>query len=415
MSWDAHVLAQRLNTATQSLEAPFAAIDLAGFDSNRRDIARRAGGCRVRVASKSLRTRWAIDEILRHSQFDGVLAFTLPEAIWLATDTADTRGIDDVVLGYPTVDRLALRELANNRDLQARITLMIDDAAHLAMINDIAKDTEGTIRVCIDVDSSWRPRPIGARRSLHIGARRSPLHDVDQVVQFASDVADTPNVKLVGLMFYEAQIAGVGNTPPGHALRGRAITAMQSASAKEIAQRRPQVVDAVNDLLTSRGRDKLSFVNAGGTGSLELSSADPSVTEVTAGSGFFAPTLFDTYKHFELTPAAMFALPVVRRPGPDTVTVLGGGYVASGIANKSRLPTPWLPTGLHLDSQEGAGEVQTPLRGSAAAELAIGDRVWFRHAKAGELAERFNTFALIRGAELVDQVPTYRGQGKAFL
>ncbi len=415
MSWDSHVLAQRLNTATTALEAPFAAIDLAGFDSNRRDIARRAGGCRVRVASKSLRTRWAIDDVLRHSQFHGVLGFTLPEAIWLATESADNPGIDDVVVGYPSVDGQAIRELAANRQLQDRITLMIDDAAHLAMITDIAKDTDATIRVCIDVDSSWRPRPPGARRALHIGARRSPLHDVDQVLQFASDVVNNANAKLVGLMFYEAQIAGVGNTPPGHALRGRAITAMQAASARELAQRRPHIVEAVNNLLTSRGGQELSFVNAGGTGSLELSSADPSVTEVTAGSGFFAPTLFDTYRHFQLTPAAMFALPVVRRPGPDMVTVLGGGYVASGIADKSRLPSPWLPAGLHLDSQEGAGEVQTPLTGDAAAELAIGDRVWFRHAKAGELAERFNTFALIRGAELVDQVRTYRGEGKAFL
>ncbi len=415
MSWDSHATLARLNLATADLDPPFAIVDLAGFDSNRRDIARRAGGCTVRVASKSLRARWAVDEVLRHSQFSGVLAFTLREAMWLAKPSALGPGIDDVVVGYPTVDRHALRQLCQEPELLARVTLMIDDAAQLELIRDAAAATSATVKVCIDVDSSWRPHPRGLKLPVHVGARRSPLHDRDQVAAFAVQVIAAPNVKLEGLMFYEAQIAGVANEPPKRRMRGRAIRAMQAASGRELAQRRPLVVQAVNELLAQRTGRALRFVNAGGTGSLETSSADPSVSEVTAGSGFFAPTLFDGYRNFELTPAAMFALPVVRRPGPSTVTVLGGGYVASGIADPSRLPTPWLPAGLSLDSQEGAGEVQTPLHGGAAAHLAIGDRVWFRHAKAGELAERFNEFALIRGSEVVAHVPTYRGEGKAFL
>lgn len=415
MSWDSHATLARLNAATNELDPPFAIVDLAGFDSNRRDIARRAGGSTVRVASKSLRVRWALDEVLRHSQFSGVLAFTLPEAIWLAQPSDWGPGIGDVVVGYPSVDRAALRQLCADPVLLERVTLMIDDSAQLELIRDAAAGYNATVKVCIDVDASWRPRPPGLKNPLHIGAQRSPLHERSDVSRFAAEVIATANVKLEGLMFYEAQIAGVANEPPHQRLRGRAIRAMQSASAKELAVRRPLVVRAVNELLAQRTGEQLRFVNAGGTGSLELSSADTSVTEVTAGSGFFAPTLFDGYRHFELTPAAMFALAVVRRPGPSTVTVLGGGYVASGIADPSRLPSPWLPTGLKLDSQEGAGEVQTPLHGDAAAHLAIGDRVWFRHAKAGELSERFNEFALIRGSEVVAHVPTYRGEGKAFL
>ena len=88
--------------------------------------------------------------------------------------------------------------------------------------------------------------------------------------------------------------------------------------------------------------------------------------------------------------------------------------MASGPAHRSRLPQPYLPPGLRLDKQEGAGEVQTPLLGKAADGLRIGDRVWFRHAKAGELCERFGELHLIDGATITATVPTYRGEGQSF-
>ncbi len=97
------------------------------------------------------------------------------------------------------------------------------------------------------------------------------------------------------------------------------------------------------------------------------------------------------------------------------ITVLGGGYLASGPGDRSRLPQPYLPAGLRLDRAEGAGEVQTPLTGPAADGLRIGDRVWFRHAKAGELCERFNELHLIEGDAVTAIAPTYRGEGRAFL
>lgn len=416
MSWSsADSRKLRLDTATKDLDAPFAVIDVSAFEQNRRDLARRSGGVPIRVASKSLRCRWALQQALSHEPFAGVLAFTLPEALWLATESENWQPVTDAVVGYPTTNRAALARLAGDDQLRSRVTVMVDDVAQILLIEAAMDGIDGKIRVCIDVDSSWCPQPVKRMKPLHIGARRSPLHEKDAVIRLVNAVAKSESAVLTGLMFYEAQIAGLGDNPPGHPLRAKAIAAIQSASRKELANRRPVIVAAVEERLESLGKPGLEFVNAGGTGSLEYSAADPSVTEVTAGSGFFAPTLFDAYRHFHLEPAAMFALPVVRRPGPGTVTVLGGGYIASGIADPSRLPSPWLPPGLALDSQEGAGEVQTPLRGEAADHLAIGDRVWFRHAKAGELAERFNSFVLVRGDQIVDTVPTYRGEGHAFL
>jgi D-serine deaminase-like pyridoxal phosphate-dependent protein len=216
-------------------------------------------------------------------------------------------------------------------------------------------------------------------------------------------------------MAYEAQIAGVGDAPAGSPLRARAIRAMQTRSARELAVRRGAIVAAVAEALSSAGAPPLRFVNGGGTGSLHGTAAEASVTELAAGSGLYGPTLFDAYRAFTPRPAALFALPVVRRPGAGVVTALGGGYLASGPGDAARLPRPYLPAGLRLDGQEGAGEVQTPLLGEAADQLALGDRVYFRHAKAGELCERFDALHLIEAGRVVEQAPTYRGEGRCFL
>ena len=108
-------------------------------------------------------------------------------------------------------------------------------------------------------------------------------------------------------------------------------------------------------------------------------------------------------------------LQVVRKPADGFVTCLGGGLVASGAAGADRLPLPCWPEGLELLPLEGAGEVQTPLKGPGTAALSLGDPVFFRHAKAGELAEHFNEYLFVRGDHIVSRAPTYRGLGKAFL
>jgi D-serine deaminase-like pyridoxal phosphate-dependent protein len=222
-------------------------------------------------------------------------------------------------------------------------------------------------------------------------------------------VAAYPRLRLVGLMAYEGQIAGVGDNAPGSPVRRTAVRAMQRASAAELRERRAEIVAAVRSLVP------LEFVNGGGTGSLEATGSEDAVTELGAGSGLYSPGLFDTYRGFRHVPAAFFVLAVVRKPTPDVATVLGGGWIASGASGGDRLPTPAWPTGLRLTGTEGAGEVQTPLLGPGATNLRIGDRVWFRHAKAGELCEHVNVLHLVRGDEVVDVVPTYRGEGRAFL
>ena len=372
------------------------------WEANAADLVRRAGGVPIRVASKSLRSRDLLRDVLKRDGFSGVLALTLPEALWLAsTDVSD-----DVLVGYPTADRGALFRLMHDEQLAASVTLMVDDVAQLDLIDAVSSPHQReTVRVCIELDCSWWP----GHGPLRIGARRSPQHSPESLGRLAGIVTERPGFRLVGVMAYESQIAGLPDVFPGRGLYGPIVRWMKRRSARELRSRRAAAVEAV------RAVAELGFVNGGGTGSLERTAAEDVITEVTAGSGLLAPRLFDRYRSFDPQPASFFALPVVRRPGAGVVTVLGGGYIASGAAGPDRLPVPWLPEGLRLDAAEGAGEAQTPLLGPAADGLAIGDWVWFRHAKAGELGERFELMYLVRGERRVGTVTTYRGEGKSFL
>jgi D-serine deaminase-like pyridoxal phosphate-dependent protein len=387
----------------EEVEAPFAFVDLDAMWSNSDAMLKRAAGKPIRVASKSVRCRALLEQILARSErYQGLMTFTLPETLWLAE-----AGFENLLLAYPTADigalgELALRSVANP---EGAPIVMVDCTAHLDAIESVLGAGAAPVRVCIDLDAGWWA--LGGR--IKIGPKRSPVHTVEQAVALAQEIERRPQVKLAALMSYEGQIAGVGDQPPGRRLRGTAIRAMQRRSAVELAERRGAAVAAIREFA------ELPIVNGGGTGSLELTGAEDAVTEIAAGSGFYAPTLFDAYSRFSLTPAAGYTVPVVRKPTPGIATALGGGYLASGSGDAARLPSPWLPPGLELDPEEGAGEVQTPLGGSPASDLQIGDRIYMRHAKAGELCERFDALHLVEGNEIVDVVPTYRGEGSTFL
>ena len=395
-----------VDRAVASLDGPVVVLERTAFESNVADLRRRAGGTPIRVASKSLRVRSVIDDILGRDGFAGVLAYDLDEAIWLATAS----GVDDVLVGYPSARRGSIAALAADEVAAQRVTLLVDSVDHLDLIDDAAPpESRPPLRVAIDLDASLDARVLG-----HIGVRRSPVHTLDDALELARAIVRRPGLRLVGVMSYEAQVAGVGNGVDGGwrtgaPLRNRMIRGMQWASMAELRRRRGIVVAALREMAD------LEFVNAGGTGSLEMTAADASVTDIAAGSGFFGGHLFDTYAHFRPAPAVGFGLQVVRRPGPGVVTCHGGGWIASGPPAPDRLPLPVWPAGVTFEPREAAGEVQTPILGEGADGLAIGDRVWFRHTKSGEIAEHCTEIVVVEDGEIVDTVPTYRGEGKCFL
>jgi D-serine deaminase-like pyridoxal phosphate-dependent protein len=399
---DRNQLWSRLSAAVAALpdppSTPVFVVDLDAFDANAADLERRAAGKPVRVASKSLRVPALLERALARPGFSGVLSYTLREALWL-----HERGTsEDLLVAYPTVDRGALAALVASPSAAAAITLMVDDVAHLDVVDSVRSSRAVPVRVAVDVDAGLR---VAGR---HVGPKRSPLADAGAVGALARVVAGRAGFRLVGAMTYEGQVAGVPDDVPGAGARSLVVRRLKEMTMPQLAERRREVAAALASVA------ELEFFNGGGSGSVDTTVADPVVTEVAAGSGLLGPTLFDHYRGFRPRPAAYFGLPVTRRPSGDTVTVHGGGLVASGPAGADRLPTPWAPAGLSLTSLEGAGEVQTPLTGRSAAGLRIGDLVWFRHAKSGEPFEHANTVHLVSGQEVVDSVPTYRGSGQAF-
>jgi D-serine deaminase-like pyridoxal phosphate-dependent protein len=393
---DYHALVEAL----KGQPLPAAILDLDRLDANAKVLVERARGKPIRLGTKSIRCTEVLRRLLvPGSGFEGLLCYSAREAAWLAA-----QGFDDLLVAYPTTEPADLAAVALQAALGKRIALMVDDPEQLKRIAAQPRPAGLRWRLAIDLDMSSR------FPGLYFGVQRSPLRSAADIVALAKAIAAEPEIfEFAGLMGYEAQIAGLQDAVPGAGLKNPLVRWLKRRSLKEILRRRQDAVAALKEAGLAPG-----LVNGGGTGSVAETAGDASVTEIAAGSGLYCPGLFDHFRAFKLAPALFFALPVVRRPGPGLVTCAGGGYIASGPTGPNRAPLPYLPEGLKLLPLEGAGEVQTPLALPEGTDLPIGAPVFFRHAKAGELAERFERFLIMTDGRIVGAAKTYRGEGQCF-
>ncbi len=378
---------------------PAAVLDLDAAEKNIELLARQAGNKPLRLVTKSLRCRPLIAHMLAYlgDRCSGLMAFHPEEAAWLSEQFRSS-----ILVAYPSTQVHALSTALAAVRQGADITFMVDSADHLTALTQAMRGNPVTVPVAIDLDMSSR------WPGLHFGVQRSPIRRQEDLAALLDEIRKRPGFRLAGVMGYEAQIAGLPDLRPDDRLHSLAVPRLKTLSRRHVARWRAEAVRVIRDAGFSP-----EFVNGGGTGSVAFTAGCPEVTEIAVGSGVFCPHLFDHYRDLPLRPAAGFVLPVDRRPQPGVVTCSGGGYVASGACDASRLPKPVWPEGVSLLPLEGAGEVQTPVR-LPAADLSP-DRVVFRHAKAGELCERFNQLRVHRSGKVVAGWPTYRGEGRSFI
>lgn len=384
---------------------PAAVVDLDAVDQNLGVLlgARQRDGVTLRLATKSLRIpvlmRWILERA--GGEAVGLMPYAAEEALWLASE-----GWTDLLMGYPVGTRTQADSLVAAHARGGKVVATVDCTEQVEVLEAAAREAGVRLSVCIDIDLSLQ----AAGGRVHLGVRRSAIRDAATAVALGRRIRQGGVLALDAVLAYEAQVAGLADRAPGERWQEPVRRWLKRRSVALAAERRASVVEA----LRADGHT-LRIVNGGGSGSVGSTSADPTVTEVTAGSGFLCSHLFDHYHGLPLRPAAFFALPVVRRSGDGFVTCLGGGYTASGAMGADRLPRVHLPQGLVPVDLEGWGEVQTPFRIPPGMETPpLGAPILARHAKAGELFERFATVLLVRAGAVVDEVPTYRGSGCAF-
>ena len=384
----------------QKVPLPCAFLDEEALERNIESIVQLCGGKKVRIASKSLRSVPVMKKILAaNSCFQGIMCFSPREVIFLIK-----QGFNDLLLGYPIHDEQALQEISLLTKQGLIITCMVDCIEHIAYLEKIAIETGGRFRICIDIDMSSH------FFQFHFGVRRSPIRTTSEALNVIEKAIQSSVLQIDGVMGYEAQIAGVGDAVPKQGFKNKIVAYLKRKSVFEVMKRRQDIVR----VLQERGIT-LRFVNGGGTGSIKTTMQDESVTEITIGSAFYSPKLFDYYKDIRFEPAVGFALPIVRQPSQHIYTCLGCGYIASGAVGKDKQPEIWEPSGAKLLALEGAGEVQTPVYYDGSEHLTVGDAMLFRHSKAGELCERFSSLHRIVGNKVIGKYSTYRGDGQCFL
>lgn len=384
----------------QDKRLPLAYVDLDLMKQNIDVLVKRANNKKVRVASKSIRCHHLIEYILNADDLiNGIMCFTAEEAVYLSE-----KGFDDIILAYPVVHQPSIQAIAQQVKKGAKIYLMVDCEDHLKIIDEATKGMNIKMPICIDIDMSVD------FPGLHFGVWRSSLRKISDFKKFVDVALKYDSIAIKGLMGYEAQIAGVGDNVTGKFFMNTTIKGLKAVSIPQIAKYRKEAVEYLHSKSV-----ELDFVNGGGTGSMESTCAEEVVSEITVGSGFYNSHLFDYYSKFSLQPAAGFAIQITRKPKAKVYTCLGGGYIASGGIEPIKAPLPYLPKGAKLTDLEGAGEVQTPIEYKGKEKLQIGDPIFLRHSKAGELCERFNELYLIENGKIKEQVKTYRGEGYCFL
>ena len=415
--WSYHSLRSiiRGDDGGEPLRLPAMFVNLNALDVNIDRITKVAfrTGTSLRIATKSVRCVEILRRIVARagSVMCGFMCFSVEEAAFL-----ESEGFDDFLIPYPTVQTPDIKTATLLTLSGKTITLTVDCVEHVSILDSlVAKfceeigDSDLFLRVAIDLDTSYE------LYGIKLGAHRSNIDSVDKFKQVAKAIADSKHLTLVGVVGYEASVAGLPDSNPFTHLPSFLMRFLKRQFFNNCKKFRADI-----SLHCAKSGDiNLEFFNGSGSGNIEDACNDVSLTEVAVGSAFLQSQLFDYYASNMCQPAICFALQTTR-VNSEYVCTQGGGFVASGSCSSDKFPRPFLnPMTLTHYSDEGYGEVQTPLKVKSGSrgqkdKSQIGDPILFRPAKSGEIAERFNEYVLLQDNKIVKSCKTYRGQGLSF-
>ena len=392
----------KLSNAIKDEQLPSMLVDIDQFDENLETIINIAKkhDKKLRPATKSLRVPYLINRIKKigGDTISGFMCYSCDEASFLSS-----MGIDNLLIAYPTLQKSELDTISKLISEGKQIYLMIDSKVHIDLISSIIKDQK--VSVCIDVDMSYRP--LG--NLIHLGVQRSPIRDMKSLEELVEYIQTKKNIKIKGIMGYEAQVAGLADNNKYLSFLNPIKYFIRKQSVKYVKKFREIIANYI-----AEQNIHLDFFNGGGTGSLLYTSQEKAITEITAGSGFLHSKLFDYYSDAITKSAFTYALPISRYPQENIITCKSGGFMASGEVSQDKAPVPFLPKNMKLIATEGCGEVQTPLKLPSNIKLNFDSPIFFRPAKSGEIAEHFNEYLILKNNLITKKVQTYRGLNKVF-
>ena len=179
----------------------------------------------------------------------GVCTATVWEAIVMSR-----AGIEDVLIANEVCGRGKVKALAEAAK-EGRLTVAVDNAPNAADLSNAALAAGSKLEVLIEVD---------------VGMGRGGVRSPEDAVALARRVDELPGLRLRGVQGYE-----------GHCMRepdrGVRVEKAQAAMA---------YLGEVIDRLAAAGFE-CEVVSAGGTGTYDITGANPRVTEIQAGSYVF--------------------------------------------------------------------------------------------------------------------------------
>lgn len=289
----------------------------------------------------------------------GIAVTTVGEA-----EVFSNAGFSDILVASQIVTRSKIRRLCALARFN-RIAVAVDNSTNVAMLSEVAQDTDVTLQVLVEIDA---------------GLGRCGVTPGTEAVELAQTIARSPRLEFEGLM---VRLRRIPNS-----------SADDSIDSKSDTRSRVQSVLDTRALVEREGL-AVSVVSVAGARDYEVVATMPGVTEVQAG--LYALGDYNSCSvNSQFVPAAKILASVISHP-TESRAVVDAGHKATG----PDLGVPVLDgvpgaTATRFSAEHGILE----LEGQAIASLAPNDKVWLVPFDLALCVNQYDYFRAVRNGKL---------------